>query len=68
MCGGQYPTDSQKAALTTCYIILLECKGPWMLKINSLMFLGNIKYFTAQQVLWCCVEKISVKIWRLSPE
>ena len=28
MCGGQYPTDSQKAALTTCYIILLECKGP----------------------------------------
>ena len=48
-------------------MILFECKGPWMLKTDSLLFLGNVKYFTAQQIVWCCVEKIlSVKNWRLS--
>ena len=29
-----------------------------MLKTDSLILQGNIKYFTAQQILWCYVEKI----------
>ena len=57
----------EKASLRICYIILFECEGPWMLKTDSLIFKGNVKYFTAQQILWWCVEKTwSVKNWSLS--
>ena len=28
-----------------------------MLKTDIVFFLGNIKYFTEQQILRCCVEK-----------
>ena len=28
----------EKASLRICYIILFECKGPWMLKTDSLIF------------------------------
>ena len=27
-----------KASLRICYAILFECKGPWMLKTDSLIF------------------------------
>ena len=37
-----------------------------MLKTDSLIFYGNVKYFTAQQILWCWIEKMSVKNWRVS--
>ena len=39
------------------YVILFECKCPSMLKTDSLIFQGYVKYFTAEQILWCCVEK-----------
>ena len=61
MCGGQYSTDGcfcEKASLAIYCIILFECKGSWMLKTDSLIFKGNIKYFTVRQILCCCVEKI----------
>ena len=48
----------ERASLRICYIILFERKGPWMLKTDSLIFSRNIKYFSAQQIWWCCVEKI----------
>ena len=42
MYGGQYSTwgdmVSWKSSLIICYIILFECKGPWMLKTDSLIF------------------------------
>ena len=28
----------EKASLRICYIILFECKGPWMLKTDNLIF------------------------------
>ena len=38
-----------------------------MLKTDGLIFLGNIKYLSAQQSLWGCVVKIcKVKNQRLS--
>ena len=40
-----------KASLRICYVSLFKCKGPWMLKTDSLISYGNIKYFTAQQIL-----------------
>ena len=27
-----------KASLRICYVILFECKGPWMLKTDSLIY------------------------------
>ena len=51
----------EKASLRICYAIWFKCKDLWMLKTDSLIFKGNIKYFTAQQILWCCVEKILVE-------
>ena len=52
----------QKVSLRICYIILFEYTGPWMLKTGS-----TNKCFTAQQISWCCVEKIwSVKKWGFS--
>ena len=47
-----------KASLRICYVSLFDCKDPWMLKTDSLIFQGNLKYFAARQSLWCCVEKI----------
>ena len=68
MCGGQNSWFC-KASLRICYVSLFECKGPWMLKTDSLIFSGNIKYFTSQQVLWCCLEQIwQVKNRRLSAQ
>ena len=37
MCGGQN-SGFCKASLRICYISLFECKGPWMLKTDSLIF------------------------------
>ena len=45
-------------ALRICHIILFESKGPWMLKTDGLIFWGNIKYLTQQQILCCSVEKV----------
>ena len=57
--GGQYSTQGHwfcvKASIRICYIILCECRS---LKTDGLIFQGNAKYFTAQQILWCCIEKI----------
>ena len=49
---------SEKASLRNFKVILFECRGPWMLKTDGLIFLGNIKYLSAQQSLWGCVVKI----------
>ena len=60
---------SERASLRICCIILFECKGPWMLKTDSLILLGNVKYFSAQQIWWYNVEKIwVVKNRRLSAQ
>ena len=37
MCGGQN-SGFCKASLRICYVSLFECKGPWMLKTDSLIF------------------------------
>ena len=50
MCGGQDLVIMSwfcKASLRICYVTLFECKSPWMLKTDSLIFYGNTKYFTA---------------------
>ena len=41
-----------KASLRICYVSLFECKGASMPKTYGLIFQENIKYFTAQQILW----------------
>ena len=48
MCGGQNWWFC-KASLRICFISLFECKDPWMIKADSLIFKGNIKYFIAQK-------------------
>ena len=52
MCGGQKSTegDTVKTSSIIFYVSLFECKGPSMLKNDSLVFWGNIKYFIAQQI------------------
>ena len=37
LCGGQNSWFC-KASLRICYVSLFECKGPWMLKTDSLIF------------------------------
>ena len=41
ICVGQNSTVGHmvcKASLKICYVSLFECKGPWMLKTDSLIF------------------------------
>ena len=44
MCGGQNSWFC-KASLRICYVSLLECKGPWMLKTYKLLW-GTEDYKT----------------------
>ena len=37
MCGGQNSWFCE-APLRICYVTLFECKGPWMMKTDSLIF------------------------------
>ena len=43
MCGGQN-LWFYKASLRICYVSLFECKGPGMLKIDSLKLVSTIFY------------------------
>ena len=38
MCWGENSTEVRKASLQICYIGFFQCKDPWMLKTDRLIF------------------------------
>ena len=56
ICGGQYSTEGSIILLKSFYVILFEYKGPWMLKPDSLIFMGMLNI--SQH------NKFSDSVWR----